>query len=124
MERNRKITTSCVRERRKKSSTERIVVDCAGAVEGGAARLLREMQTYLAEARLPHVELIGAGQQLTSQWLVKREFLAVSANRRISLNNAGFVNPSGTNVTLLRNILHFATADDLKKTGFYSVSPP
>src|SRR5699024_9771280 len=83
---------------------ERIVVDGAGAVKGGAARFLRELQTYLAEARRPDVELIGIGKQLTPQWLIQRELLASSAKRRISLNNAGFLNPKGKNITLLRNI--------------------
>ncbi|MDN6149292.1 MAG: hypothetical protein L0I94_10765 [Yaniella sp.] len=100
------------------SSLDRIVVDCAGAVKGGAARLLREVQAYLSETRPSNVELIGVGQRLTSKWLIQREILAASAKRRISLNNAGFLNPRGENVTLLHNILQFATAEDLEKLSF------
>lgn len=100
---------------------ERIVIDCAGAVKGGAARFLRELQIYLDEANPPNVELIGLGKQLTPQWLIQRELLAASAKRRISLNNAGFLNPKGENITLLRNILQFATKSDLKALAY---TPP
>lgn len=99
-------------------SRDRIVVDCAGAVRGGAARLLREVQTYLAKESVSNVELIGIGQQLTSRWLIRREILARSAKKRISLNNAGFINPAGENVTLLHNILQFATPEDLENLSF------
>lgn len=98
--------------------TERVVVDCAGAVKGGAARFLRELQKYLVEVRPPNVELIGLGRQLTPQWIFKREFIAASATKRVSLNNAGFLNPRGKNITLLRNILQFATATDLERLAF------
>lgn len=100
------------------SREERIVIDCAGAIKGGAARFLRELQTYLEEVQPHNVELIGLGRQLTSQWLIKRELIAASAKRRISLNNAGFLNPKGENITLLRNILQFATEDDLAALAF------
>lgn len=99
----------------------RVVIDCAGAKKGGAARFLRELRTYLAEYAPLNVELIGLGKQLTPQWLVQREVLASTAKRRISLNNAGFLNPKGENITLLRNILQFATEDDFNKLMF---TPP
>lgn len=105
-------------EDKKRKREERVVIDCAGAVKGGAARFLRELQKYLAEERPTNVELIGMGKQLTPQWLVQRELLAASATRRISLNNAGFLNPQGENITLLRNILQFATKDDLEALKF------
>ena len=97
---------------------ERVVIDCAGAIKGGAARFLRELQSFLSDTHQPNVELIGLGKQLSPQWLVKRELLAASATRRISLNNAGFLNPRGKNITLLRNILQFATRDDLDALAF------
>lgn len=100
---------------------ERIVIDCAGAIKGGAARFLRELQIYLDETSPPNVELIGLGKQLTPQWLIQRELIASSANRRISLNNAGFLNPKGENITLLRNILQFATKNDLDALAY---TPP
>lgn len=101
--------------------TQRIIIDCAGAILGGAARYLRELQSYLAEHDDSTIELIGIGQQLTPQWLIKRELKAASADVRISLNNAGFLNPRGTNVTLLQNILQFATTEDYNRLRF---TPP
>lgn len=106
---------------KKSGPAERIVIDCAGAMKGGAARFLRELQTYLAAVAPSNVELIGLGKQLTPQWLIQRELIASTAKRRISLNNAGFVNPRGENITLLRNILQFATENDLKELAF---TPP
>ena len=98
--------------------TQRIVIDCAGAVVGGAARFLRELQTYLAHQRDTNISLVGLGRQLTPQWLIQRELNAVTASRRISLNNVGFMNPRGQNVTLLRNILQFAREDDYQRLRF------
>ncbi|HEY4577815.1 MAG TPA: glycosyltransferase [Yaniella sp.] len=98
--------------------TQRIVVDCAGAMVGGAARFLRELQIYLAQQRNPNIELIGLGRQLSPQWLVQRELQAATATSRVSLNNVGFVNPRGKNITLLRNILQFARADDYRRLRF------
>ncbi|MGO1536547.1 MAG: hypothetical protein ACTHWM_06460 [Yaniella sp.] len=98
--------------------TTRVVVDCAGAVKGGAARFLRELQKHLHEVQPSNVDLIGSGKQLTPQWLLQREWIAASAKRRISLNNAGFVNPRGKNITLLRNILQFATETDLARLSY------
>lgn len=110
--------TKLKRQRFAKRTKERVVIDCAGAKKGGAARFLRELENYIAEYYQPNVELIGQGKQLTPQWLVRRELLAASATRRISLNNAGFLNPKGENITLLRNILQFATQRDLETLAF------
>src|SRR5699024_10256453 len=82
------------------------------------ARLLREIQTYLSTADTTNIELIGVGHQLTSSWLIKRELLAASATKRISFNNASFLNPKGENITLLHNILQFATPEDLERLEF------
>lgn len=98
--------------------TQRIVIDCAGAMVGGAARFLRELQTYLAQQRDADITLVGLGRQLTPQWLIQRELNAATASRRISLNNVGFMNPRGKNVTLLRNILQFAREDDYQRLRF------
>lgn len=98
--------------------TQRIVLDCAGAIVGGAARYLREIQTYIAHHGNHQIELIGLGQQLTAKWLVQREIQAASARVRISLNNAGFLNPRGNNVTMLHNILQFATPADYQRLRF------
>lgn len=96
----------------------RLVIDCAGAMLGGAARYLRELQTYLANNPDNDIELIGVGRQLTPRWLIQRELKAASADVRLSLNNASFVNPIGTNVTLLQNILQFATPADYRRLRF------
>lgn len=98
--------------------TQRIVIDCAGAMVGGAARFLRELQAYLAQQRHPNIDLIGLGRQLTPSWLIKRELQAATAARRVSLNNVGFINPRGKNVTLLRNILQFAREEDYQRLQF------
>lgn len=97
---------------------EHIVIDCAGASRGGAARFLKELQEFLTGVNQPNVQLIGLGKQLTARWLIQRELFAASAARRISLNNAGFVNPRGENITLLRNILQFATDSDFKRLTY------
>jgi hypothetical protein len=104
--------------RSESSKAGAIVIDCAGAVEGGAARFLRELKLYLSTTRAANIRLIGEGQKLTSKWLIKRETIAASAKRRIALNNAGFVNPKGRNITLLRNILQFATSRDINELRF------
>lgn len=98
--------------------TQRIIIDCAGAMVGGAARFLRELQSYLAQQRNTRIELIGLGRQLTPQWLVQRELYAATAAIRVSLNNVGFLNPRGKNITLLRNILQFASQDDYQRLAF------
>lgn len=94
-----------------------IVADVAGAVGGGAARLLRELKKYLAKSGT-NINLIGEGKSLSPQWLIQRELIAPRAPMHISMNNAGFISPFGTNVTMLRNILHFADAKDLERIGF------
>lgn len=94
-----------------------IVADVAGAIGGGAARLLREFKKYLSSTD-KQVDLIGEGRRLTPTWLVQRELTAPSAGLRLSLNNAGFMSPFGNNVTLLRNILHFASKSDFEYLGF------
>lgn len=95
-----------------------VTVDCAGAVKGGAARFLRELQSYLSLLDRPDVQLLGLGEHLSPSWLVRREFQARSSSRRIALNNAGFINPAGERITLLRNILQFATTADLERLKF------
>ena len=39
--------------------TQRIVIDCAGAMVGGAARFLRELRAICVQQRNPDIELIG-----------------------------------------------------------------
>lgn len=94
------------------------VIDSAGAVQGGSARFLRELKLYLGQKAPANITLLGDNRQLSSSWLIQREVVARSATRRISLNNVGFANPRGTNITLLRNILQFATLEEMQHLGF------
>lgn len=93
-------------------------IDCAGAVGGGSARFLRELKSYLAVEHKSDVFLIGDSRQLTPSWLIQREVLAARSQLRISLNNAGFCNPRGRNVTLLANILQFASPEEMANLNF------
>jgi len=97
---------------------EATVIDAAGAVGGGSARFLRELKRYLEDTAPANVTLLGDDRQLSVPWLLQRELAAASATRRISLNNVGFANPAGRNITLLRNILQFATSEEMDQLGF------
>ena len=93
------------------------VIDVAGAQMGGAAKFLGELTTYLTARPGRPVRLIGADRSLDPDWLLRREVAARGARRRIALNNVGFV-AGRSNVTLLRNALHFASAAELDALHF------
>lgn len=101
-------------------SSGRIVVDVAGSEIGGAGRFLRELDSWFERdaTRIESVQLVGRGQRLTPDWLVRREPAAFGAVRRISLNNASFASPGGQRVVLLRNALHFASKTEMDSLGF------
>lgn len=88
------------------------VVDAAGAQMGGAANLLGELRKYLSGNPGLPVRLIGLDRPLDPRWLVQREVIARGSHARIALNNVGFGLGEGR-VTLLRNALHFASAEEL-----------
>lgn len=94
------------------------VVDIAGASMGGAATYVGELRRYLSRSGTSDVHLVGAGQTLTPTWLAKREWSARQAPLRIALNNAGYLNKRGSNVTLLGNALHFAKPDELRRLRY------
>ncbi|REE03778.1 glycosyltransferase [Citricoccus muralis] len=94
------------------------VIDSAGAIGGGSARFLRELKRFLVQEQPEDVMLLGDDRQLSPGWLLRREAIAASAAQRISLNNVGFAMPRGHNITLLRNILQFATQQDMDQLGF------
>lgn len=96
--------------------SRRIVVDKAGATIGGARRFLIELEDHLQRNPRPDVELIG-GDNLTSRWLIEREFKAVGAER-IALNNASFAAPGRRRTVLLRNAIHFASEEEFKALGY------
>ena len=55
------------------------------------------------------MQVIGSQRRVTPGWLVRRELAGGSRDRRVALNNVGFVAPGGQRWTLLRNALHFLT---------------
>ena len=85
--------------------TAAVVVDAAGAQMGGAARYLHELHGYLSRTGRSDVEVIGSQRRVTPGWLVRRELAGGSRDRRVALNNVGFVAPGGQRWTLLRNAL-------------------
>ena len=89
--------------------TATVIVDAAGAQMGGAARYLAELRGYLGRTERPDVEVIGSQRRVTPGWLVRRELAGGPRDRRVALNNVGFVARGGQRWTLLRNALHFLT---------------
>src|SRR5690625_2132106 len=97
-----------------------IVIDAAGARQGGAARFLLELDHYLGSsspARTGAV-VLGRGKQLTTTWMIRRELEARRARRKVALNNVAFMQGRGERVVLLRNALHFPFAGELEALGF------
>ncbi|MBX6389784.1 MAG: glycosyltransferase [Frankia sp.] len=84
-----------------------VLVDCAGALMGGALRFLTELDGYLAgdPARADGVRLIGRGRRLDARWLATRERQG-TRRRAVALNNIGFVTGRGERWVLMRNMLH------------------
>lgn len=89
--------------------TAAVVVDAAGARMGGAARYLHELRGYLGRTGRSDVQVIGSQRRVTPGWLVRRELAGGPRDRRVALNNVGFVARGGQRWTLLRNALHFLT---------------
>lgn len=99
------------------TSQPQAYIDCAGASIGGAARFLRELDTWLT-AEQPPVSVVGRERSLTSSWMVRRELEVDRRVRRISLNNVSMVTPGGPRIVLLRNALHFATSAEMTALSF------
>lgn len=94
-----------------------VVIDCAGAAMGGAARYLKELDAWLkGQHHAPTV--VGRARTLSPRWLLERERTVPKAARRIALNNVGFARRGGHRVVLLRNALHFAAEEELAKLGY------
>lgn len=93
---------------------DNVVVDCAGGRMGGALRFLNELDAYLARSPSPDVHVMGRGHQLSPTWLARRERLG-RHRRVIALNNVSFVVTRGERWALLRNALHFLSADEQKQ---------
>ena len=71
--------------------------------------ILVELRGYLERTGRDDVEIIGSHRRVRPGWLVRRELSSRAAERRVALNNVGFVAPGGPRWTLLRNALHFLT---------------
>jgi hypothetical protein len=89
--------------------TAAVLVDTAGAQMGGAARFMVELRSYLERTGREDVEIIGSRRRVRPAWLLRRELTSPSRNRRVALNNVGFIAPGGQRWTLMRNPLHFLT---------------
>jgi glycosyltransferase involved in cell wall biosynthesis len=89
--------------------TAAVTVDAAGGKMGGAARYLDELRGYLERSGREDVKIIGSRQGVRPGWLLRRELSSRARDRRVALNNVGFVTPGGQRWTLLRNALHFLT---------------
>lgn len=97
----------------------RVVIDTAGAATGGSGRFLAELDAYLSVADNSHsIRVIGRNRRLTPSWLFQRERLARRAEMRIALNNVSFIAPTGRNIVLLRNVLHFGTRKEFMEHEF------
>jgi Glycosyl transferases group 1 len=98
-----------------------VVVDVAGGEEGGAARFRGEFDRYLAASGRDDVQVVGRRQRLTPTWLVRRELTALTAGRKVALNNTAFVSPGGERVTVMQNALHYLT--EAEATQFTAMIP-
>ena len=76
---------------------------------GGAARYLDELRGYLERSGREDIKIIGSRHRVRPGWLLRRELSSRARDRRVALNNVGFVTPGGQRWTLLRNALHFLT---------------
>lgn len=94
-----------------------IAIDSAGAVMGGAARYLRELDAFLVRHPQPDSTVMGRGRRLSPRWLAAREIAAHRAPLRIALNNVSFVG-GARRVTLLGNALHFTDSRELRALQF------
>jgi glycosyltransferase involved in cell wall biosynthesis len=92
--------------------TAAVTVDAAGALMGGAARFMVELNGYLERTGREDVEIIGSRRRVRLGWLLRRELSSPARSRRVALNNVGFITPGGQRWTLLRNPLHFLTAGE------------
>lgn len=99
------------------TSHPEVVVDCAGAAMGGAARFLRELDLWM-DGQSARPTVIGREEPLTARWLLQRERLAPGDVKRIALNNVSFFSGGGERIVLLRNALHFVTAKELASLGY------
>lgn len=97
--------------------TEAVTVDVAGGPMGGAARFRDELYRHLARTGREDVRVIGDDRRVDAAWLLRREVPWAATNRRVALNNVGFLAPGGERWTLLGNALHFLTRNEACRLG-------
>lgn len=88
-----------------------MVVDCAGAVMGGALRFLQELDGYLGR-RADGIRTIGRARRISGPWLAERELRAGRCGHTIALNNVTFAHAGRFKTVLLRNALHFLSDEE------------
>ncbi len=94
-----------------------VIVDAAGGPHGGAARYRNELIRYLTEEKRDDVRVLGTGRYLGATWLVRREFQALKAARKVAVNNAAFMTPGGERWTVMQNMLHYLTESEKREFG-------
>jgi glycosyltransferase involved in cell wall biosynthesis len=97
--------------------TAAVTVDVAGGPMGGAARFRDEFYRHLTRTGREDVRVIGDHRRIDAAWLMRRETARTVADRRVALNNVGFLGPGGERWTLLGNALHFLTRDEAYRLG-------
>jgi len=97
--------------------TAAVTVDAAGALMGGAARILIELRGYLERTGREDVEIIGSRRRVRPDWLLRRELSSRARSRRVALNNVSFVTPGGERWTLLHGPMHFLTEGEKAQLG-------
>lgn len=91
-----------------------VVIDVAGSNQGGAARFLTELDSYV-DQRDTDARIIGRNSPLTARWLGWREYAARGAGVVVATNNVSFIGSRGQRCVLLRNALHFLTESEASR---------
>lgn len=94
----------------------RVRIDVSGAIQGGAARYLDELDTFLQGGSWNHIRIHGRGRRLNPTWLVRREFPPSMDEHRVALNNVSYIG-GATRTVLLGNALHFAEPEYVEYLG-------
>lgn len=90
------------------------VIDCAGGTVGGAGRFLQELDGYIL--RHPGAaRIIGRSRHLGVGWLLARELAAGERSHCVAINNVSFARAGRCRTVLLRNALHFLSAEERRR---------
>lgn len=94
-----------------------VAIDLAGSAEGGARRFRNELFETVNLDRPDSPRVLGLKCNLSPRYLVQREFEARSMEHVIAANNASFALAGQVRTVLLRNALHFASAEEVEQVG-------